>query len=119
MSNEEPFIEFAFSESEDLPNDIPELNNPIPKTIVNSKPLDDTPFVAPYVPCTDYMVENALDFAKIRNNIDVLVDLGCGDGRILKAALSNNRLNKPKLCIGIELDPYLAEHARDNLGVSK
>jgi hypothetical protein len=59
----------ACQDSDELPHDIPSVENPIPFTVgawpmrrrprrismfraaVNSRPLDDTPFVSPYVPC--------------------------------------------------------------------
>ncbi|KAJ3294581.1 hypothetical protein HK104_003476 [Borealophlyctis nickersoniae] len=73
--------------------------------------MDDTPFIAPYVPCHPHVAEAALKFAGVGGG-DVLVDLGCGDGRILSLSLSS--ATPPARCIGIELDPYLASHIRAN-----
>lgn len=86
----------------------------VARNIVNSQPLDDTPFVAPYVPCTDHIAREALSFAAIVHGKDVLVDLGCGDGRILRIAASSKDA-APRLCVGVELDPYLAQHARESI----
>ncbi|KAI9144767.1 hypothetical protein BKA69DRAFT_1122194 [Paraphysoderma sedebokerense] len=96
-----------FQSSDALPNDIPDKPNPIPFTIVNSRPLSDTEYIAPYVPCSNHIVQAALDFATVSAE-DVLIDLGCGDGRILFAALLRDVA--PKQTIGVELDPYLFNH---------
>ncbi|KAH6561285.1 hypothetical protein BASA50_000566 [Batrachochytrium salamandrivorans] len=128
-----------FAESDDLPNDIPSLCNPIPYTLVNSRPLTDTPFVAPYVPLNPSITATALALAGVDSS-DTLVDLGCGDGRILVAALQDpseqsllttntttpNTITTttittttmiqpcaPSRCIGVELDPYLAAYIRN------
>ncbi|RKO91816.1 hypothetical protein BDK51DRAFT_17561 [Blyttiomyces helicus] len=100
-----------FSSSEDLPRDIPAPKNPIPFTLVNSRPMEGTPFVAPYVPCHVDVATAALRFAHVGVE-DVLIDLGCGDARILIAALTTPP--SPHHCIGIELDPHLASHIRSS-----
>ncbi|KAI9188629.1 uncharacterized protein BJ171DRAFT_520766 [Polychytrium aggregatum] len=102
--------EMPFSDSADLPAQIPNLENPIPYTLVNSRPLDNTQFIAPYVPCSLQVVQAVLRFANIQSS-DVLVDLGCGDGRILFAAHESDR--PPAFSVGIELDPYLVKHAKE------
>ncbi|KAI8905128.1 hypothetical protein EDD86DRAFT_194243 [Gorgonomyces haynaldii] len=94
-----------FSGSDELPNDIPAPDNPIPYTLVNSQPLDQR-FLAPYVPMNPTVVEEAIRFANVDEN-DVLCDLGCGDGRVLVKGLEMIANLK---CVGIELDPYLIEH---------
>lgn len=104
--------DLPFFESDELSNDIPSLPNSIPFTNVNSKPLDDTPFIAPFVACPIEIVNQALSFANVKK-IDILVDLGCGDGRILKCALACGI----KKAIGVELDPYLVEFVRNQLGM--
>ena len=87
------------------------LLNPItseplpPVTIVNSKPLEG-PFIAPFVPAPQAVIDAAFRFADL-SATDILADLGCGDGRILVSALNYLPL---KLCIGIELDPILVAH---------
>ncbi|KAJ8322565.1 hypothetical protein O5D80_008669 [Batrachochytrium dendrobatidis] len=111
-----------FADSDDLSSDIPSPFNPIPYTLVNSRPLTNTPFVAPYVPVSRLVTSSALYFAGI-GPTDILVDLGCGDGRILIDALCDSctpdndhiethQIYPPAQCIGVELDPYLAAFIR-------
>jgi hypothetical protein len=69
-----------FSDSTELSCEIQELENPIPFTEVNSKPLDETAFIAPYVACPPEVAREAISFASL-NRSDTMVDLGCGDGR--------------------------------------
>jgi SAM-dependent methyltransferase len=79
----------------------------IMKTLVNTAPLDGTPFIAPYVPCPLLLLDSAVEFAAI-NSDDIMVDLGCGDGRLLGASR-----RRGARVIGIELDPYLFAYTRD------
>jgi hypothetical protein len=83
----------------------------IQKTIVNTMPLDNTPFIAPFVACPVDVAVAALEFGRV-NESDTLVDLGCGDGRILSAALSSCK-RVPKKIIGVELDPHLYKRVKD------
>ncbi|KAI8812072.1 hypothetical protein BJ742DRAFT_794731 [Cladochytrium replicatum] len=103
-------MDLPFNSSDDLPHDIDQPDNPIPRTLVNSIPLEGSKFIAPYVPCAIPVVHAALSFADVRKG-DVLIDLGCGDGRILSAALESH--SPPDTCIGVELDPYLSAHLQD------
>lgn len=85
-------------------------SDPLPPiTIVNSKPLEG-PFIAPFVPAPFSVIQESFQFAELLSD-DVLVDLGCGDARILVAALNYLPL---KLCIGVELDPVLVSHINDS-----
>ncbi|TPX49655.1 hypothetical protein SeMB42_g02538 [Synchytrium endobioticum] len=96
----------AFARSDELPNDVGPPAGPVIQTVVNTKPLQDTPFVAPFVPCSPPTVAAALDFAAVAPG-DTLLDLGCGDARILFHALAKH----PTLqCVGVELDPLLAQY---------
>lgn len=97
-----------FQNSAELPNDIPSLLNPIPFTLVNSQPLDNTDFLAPYVPCSPEIADAATDMLNL-NSSDILCDLGCGDGRCLKAAFQK-QIKAPFKSIGVELDPYLIKY---------
>lgn len=97
-----------FTSSSDLPSEIPELSNPIPYTVVNNQPLHGN-WIAPYVPCPPEIAQLAIQFSNF-NSQDTLVDLGCGDGRILVQAVS--LIPDCRKVIGVELDPYLAEFAR-------
>lgn len=62
---------------------------------------------APFVPSPKGRIEQALDLAQLTAD-DVLVDLGCGDGRVLHAAA----LKFGCRCIGVELDEQLLETAK-------
>ena len=111
--------ELPFRFSDELPCDVPSLDIAVPKTLVNTRPLTGTPFIAPFVPCPDEVISQALSFAlsDFIGEKEVLMDLGCGDGRILVEAVKryHQRLSG---VIGVELDPYLAQHARQNLSDS-
>jgi precorrin-6B methylase 2 len=62
----------------------------------------------PYVPSPQEVVDAMLDLAGVGRN-DVLVDLGCGDGRIaISAARRGARAT------GIDLNPLRIIEARDN-----
>jgi hypothetical protein len=76
-------------------------------TIVNSQPLENTPFIAPYVPIAPAVCKKAIALAEIQPH-DVLLDLGCGDGRILTIALDSD--TPPSRAIGVEYDKLLCAH---------
>ena len=98
-----------FTDSETLPTD--DISSPLPPlTLVNSRPLDALgPFIAPYVPCHRDVVNKSLSFAHV-GPTDILVDLGCGDARILVSAMESPA--PPLRCFGVELDPVLAALVR-------
>ncbi|RKP01191.1 hypothetical protein CXG81DRAFT_779, partial [Caulochytrium protostelioides] len=98
-----------FAQSDVMPDQILASTTAIPITLVNQRPLDDTPFIAPYVPVSPDVADRAIAFARLRAT-DTLVDLGCGDARILRQALLGP--TPPQQAVGVELDPYLAEHNR-------
>ncbi|KAJ3217763.1 hypothetical protein HDU67_007318 [Dinochytrium kinnereticum] len=106
--------DLPFADSDDLgESDFrPRLSSAVQKTLVNTIPLEGSDFIAPFVPCSDELAEVALRYIDTAPN-DILVDLGCGDARILVKALSSP--NPPLKCIGVELDPYLAEHIRTEI----
>lgn len=64
--------------------------------------------LVPFVPSPPEVVVEMLKCADASSN-DILVDLGCGDGRILKIAKEQFRV---KLAIGIELDKNLCKEAK-------
>lgn len=64
--------------------------------------------VAPYVPSQSIVVERMLKLALVKRN-DTVIDLGCGDGRILISAV---REFKAKKAIGYELNSELCSKAR-------
>ena len=77
--------------------------------------MDGTDFIAPFVPCSHETARAAIEFANVDSN-DILVDLGCGDGRILsEALLSQDAQKRPSRVVGVELDPFLAKHLQDTL----
>lgn len=75
-----------------------------------------TPFQSEVGPdqqgCPVETVEAMLDAIPIESE-DTLVDLGCGDGRIVIAAA-----RRGVRCIGVEIDPVRAEVARQNVAAS-
>ena len=92
---------------------------------VNTMPLDDTAFVAPFVACTDKIARQAVELAGLRAT-DVVVDLGCGDGQILAEALNefmtmntagsgDGRGSGGGSIFGVELDPFLYRHLCESL----
>ena len=71
--------------------------------------------VAPYVPSQSIVVERMLKIANVKPK-DTVIDLGCGDGRILISAI---RDFKAKKAIGYELNPELCSKTKEeveNLG---
>lgn len=65
-------------------------------------------FGAPYLPTLKKQVEPALDLLNLQSG-QTLLELGCGDGRILKAAAIRGIRG-----VGYELNPLLAVFARLN-----
>eukprot|EP01084_Bolivina_argentea_P251443 421707_1 len=65
---------------------------------------------SPFVPCSDNCIEKFLEITQPNKN-DIIVDLGCGDGRVLIAAAKYAKCK----CIGIEIQPLVANKARDNV----
>lgn len=62
-----------------------------------------------YVPTTAEVVDRMLDLAKVKP-LDVVYDLGCGDGRIVIAASKNFGAR----AIGVDLDPARIREANAN-----
>ena len=62
-----------------------------------------------YVPTTTEVVDRMLDMANI-NPLDVVYDLGCGDGRIVIAAAKKYGTRG----VGVDLDPARIREARAN-----
>jgi predicted RNA methylase len=63
-----------------------------------------------FVTTHEKVVDKMLELAEIRPD-DVVYDLGCGDGRIVVAAAKKHGVK----AVGIEIDPKVAEQARDNV----
>ncbi|TRO46544.1 methyltransferase domain-containing protein [Candidatus Bathyarchaeota archaeon] len=93
-------------ESEDLQRDPPQLS------------WGDVPHsVAPYVPTPHNVVESMLTLAHASSE-DVVYDLGCGDGRILMAAVEGFGAKK---AVGYDLNPKMCGRVRlmvDEKGLS-
>ncbi len=66
--------------------------------------------LAPYVPSPKLIVNKMLDVSRIRPG-ETLYDLGCGDGRILIAAVEEKKAK----AVGVELSPQLASQSRENI----
>ena len=62
--------------------------------------------LAPYVASPDRIVDRMLDMANIKPG-ETLIDLGCGDGRILIAAVERYKAK----AIGVEISPQLVAQA--------
>jgi hypothetical protein len=77
-------------------------------TLVNSMPLTNTSFLAPYVPVNTHVATEAILLSNLKYT-DILADLGCGDARILFQALEKRLVKK---CIAVELDPILCDSIR-------
>jgi tRNA G37 N-methylase Trm5 len=69
----------------------------------------DAPQLAPYVPTPQEVVERMLDLAKVTKD-DFVVDLGCGDGRIVVTAASKYGARG----LGVDIDPVRIEEANAN-----
>ena len=72
--------------------------------------------LVPFVPSTNYTAEKVVEFLKL-NRRDKLIDLGCGDGRILFKAVEMTSCKG----IGIDINTNLIEECKakvekENLG---
>ena len=65
---------------------------------------------SPFVPCSDDCIDKFLELAKPHKD-DIIVDLGCGDGRVLIAAAKHANCK----CIGIEIQPKVVEKAKEKV----
>ncbi len=63
--------------------------------------------LGPFLSTPDQLIEPLLDLAQLHSD-SVLVDLGCGDGRILRAAAKRHGCR----AVGVESDPDLAAEAK-------
>jgi ribosomal protein L11 methylase PrmA len=65
--------------------------------------------LAPYVPTPSVVVDRMLKMANV-TDLDVLYDIGCGDGRIVIAAARTYGASG----VGIDIDPKMVERSRSN-----
>jgi len=66
--------------------------------------------MAPYVPSPQEIIDRMLEVAQARQG-DTVIDVGCGDGRILITAVQKFRAK----AIGIEIDSKIAAQASDTI----
>jgi tRNA G37 N-methylase Trm5 len=69
----------------------------------------DAPQLAPYVPTPQEVVDRMLALANVQKN-DFVVDLGCGDGRIVVTAAKKYGARG----LGVDIDPVRIEEANAN-----
>lgn len=75
-------------------------------TLPTDEQRRDRRSAAPFVPSEDYVVDVMLDFAAVRPD-DFLIDLGCGDGRIVFEAA-----RRGAYALGIDIDPVFVAEGR-------
>ena len=71
---------------------------------------EESPYIAPYVPTPQEVVDRMLELAQIRPD-DVVYDLGSGDGRIVITAAAKYGAR----AVGVEIDPALVKRSRANI----
>jgi cyclopropane fatty-acyl-phospholipid synthase-like methyltransferase len=76
--------------------------------IVHAAERENSPYVAPFVPTPQEIVDRILEIAEIRKG-DVLYDLGSGDGRIVLTAARKYGIK----AVGFEIDPGLVKESRE------
>ena len=69
----------------------------------------DAPQLAPYVPTPQEVVDRMLALANVKKN-DFVVDLGCGDGRIVVSAAKQYGARG----LGVDIDPVRIDEANAN-----
>jgi SAM-dependent methyltransferase len=69
--------------------------------------LEDPPYISPYVPTPQEVVDRMLELAEVRKG-DVVYDLGSGDGRIVITAARKYGVK----AVGFEIDPSLVKTSR-------
>jgi precorrin-6B methylase 2 len=82
-------------------------------TVDFSKPNPKTPddIVVRFVPTPDDVVAEMCKMAKVGKN-DVVYDLGCGDARMIIAAVKNFGAKRG---VGVELDPKMVKESKANV----
>ncbi|GJJ79184.1 hypothetical protein EMPS_11543 [Entomortierella parvispora] len=71
-------------------------------------------FVSPFRPTPQNLLETMLQHVEFQSpGQDTLLDLGCGDGLVLRQALETFPPSKLKRAIGVDLDKALLEQSRD------
>lgn len=80
------------------------------RAVVAAEIEEDWPYIAPYVPTPQEVVDRLLELAEVRNG-DLVYDLGSGDGRIVITAARKYGVK----AVGFEIDPSLVRTSRDNI----
>ena len=90
---------------------------PIPvKEAPKAEPKKEEPTIrVPYVPTPETVVEEMLKLAGVKDG-DVVYDLGCGDGRIVVAAVKDFKAKKG---IGVDIDPQRVKESKQNAKAAK
>jgi len=70
----------------------------------------EAPYLAPYVPTPQEVVDRMLELAKVADG-DVVYDLGSGDGRVVITAAARYGVK----AVGFEIDPSLVTASRDRV----
>ena len=73
-------------------------------TLLAARTGEDAPYIAPYVPTPQEVVDRMLQLAEVRDG-DVVYDLGSGDGRIVMTAAGRYGVK----AVGFEIDPSLVD----------
>ena len=71
---------------------------------------DESPYVAPFVPTPQEVVDRMLELAALKKD-DVLYDLGSGDGRIVLTAARKYGIK----AVGFEISPDLVKTSRQHI----
>jgi SAM-dependent methyltransferase len=79
-------------------------------TVLAAAADDESPYIAPYVPTPQEVVDRMLELAQVRAG-DVVYDLGSGDGRIVITAAARYGVK----AVGFEISPNLVKISRDNI----
>lgn len=71
---------------------------------------EGSPYMAPYVPTPQEVVDRILELAEV-SKADLVYDLGSGDGRIVIAAARRYGVK----AVGFEIDPSLVKTSRESI----
>lgn len=77
---------------------------------VYAQPGDVSKRMAPYVPSPQEIIDRMLEIAQVKP-LDTVIDVGCGDGRILVTAVQKFKAK----AIGIEIEQKIATQATETL----
>ena len=78
--------------------------------ILTARADEESPYIAPYVPTPQEVIDRMLQLAEVRAG-DVVYDLGSGDGRIVITAAARYGVK----AVGFEISPDLVKRSRENI----